>query len=42
MTTVDEVHVVDMIIDNLDDGDHPFHMHGHKVRRRIPHMFVCD
>ncbi|TFK81611.1 multicopper oxidase [Polyporus arcularius HHB13444] len=30
VTTVNEVHVVDMIIDNLDDGDHPFHLHGHK------------
>ena len=28
--TINEVHVVDMIIDNLDDGDHPFHLHGHK------------
>ncbi|KAH9927903.1 Cupredoxin [Epithele typhae] len=30
ITTVNEVHVVDMVIDNLDDGDHPFHLHGHK------------
>lgn len=22
--------VVDVILDNLDDGDHPFHLHGHK------------
>ncbi|KAI0325354.1 hypothetical protein GY45DRAFT_1261010 [Cubamyces sp. BRFM 1775] len=30
ITTVDEPHVVEFIIDNLDDGDHPFHLHGHK------------
>ncbi|KAI0705390.1 multicopper oxidase [Earliella scabrosa] len=30
VTTVNERHVVDMIIDNLDDGDHPFHLHGQK------------
>ncbi|KAI0634300.1 multicopper oxidase-domain-containing protein [Trametes polyzona] len=30
ITTVDEQHVVEFIIDNLDDGDHPFHLHGHK------------
>ncbi|EMD36964.1 multicopper oxidase [Gelatoporia subvermispora B] len=30
VTTVNEVSVVQMIIDNLDDGDHPFHLHGHK------------
>ncbi|KAI0752747.1 multicopper oxidase [Daedaleopsis nitida] len=31
ITTVNEPgHVVDMIIDNLDDGDHPFHLHGQK------------
>jgi FtsP/CotA-like multicopper oxidase with cupredoxin domain len=22
--------VLDVIINNLDDGDHPFHLHGHK------------
>lgn len=32
VTTIDEEHVVEFIIDNLDDGDHPFHLHGHKVR----------
>ncbi|KAI0356871.1 hypothetical protein OH77DRAFT_1399973 [Trametes cingulata] len=30
VTTINERHVVDFIIDNLDDGDHPFHFHGHK------------
>ncbi|KAI0649905.1 multicopper oxidase-domain-containing protein [Trametes meyenii] len=30
VTTVDERHVVEFVIDNLDDGDHPFHLHGHK------------
>ena len=30
ITTVDEQHVVQMVIDNLDDGDHPFHLHGQK------------
>ncbi|KAL1948428.1 hypothetical protein VTO73DRAFT_12503 [Trametes versicolor] len=30
VTTIDEEHVVEFIIDNLDDGDHPFHLHGHK------------
>ena len=32
VTTVNDVSVVEMIIDNLDDGDHPFHLHGYKVR----------
>uniref|UniRef100_D8PNE0 Multicopper oxidase n=1 Tax=Schizophyllum commune (strain H4-8 / FGSC 9210) TaxID=578458 RepID=D8PNE0_SCHCM len=27
---VDDVKVVDIAIDNLDDGDHPFHIHGYK------------
>ncbi|KAJ2965846.1 hypothetical protein NUW54_g13979 [Trametes sanguinea] len=36
VTTVDEPHVVEFIIDNLDDGDHPFHLHGHKVRSPCP------
>jgi hypothetical protein len=22
--------VVDVVLENLDDGDHPFHLHGHK------------
>ncbi|TBU36864.1 Cupredoxin [Dichomitus squalens] len=30
ITTVNEQHVVQMVIDNLDDGDHPFHLHGQK------------
>ena len=30
ITTVNEQHVVQMVIDNLDDGDHPFHLHGHR------------
>ncbi|KAI0696184.1 multicopper oxidase 2A [Cytidiella melzeri] len=30
MITEDSWQVVDLIIDNLDDGDHPFHLHGHR------------
>ncbi|KAI0338648.1 multicopper oxidase 2A [Trametopsis cervina] len=30
MVTEDSVQVVDLLIDNLDDGDHPFHLHGHR------------
>ncbi len=30
ITTINERHVVQMVIDNLDDGDHPFHLHGQK------------
>ncbi|KZT65204.1 multicopper oxidase [Daedalea quercina L-15889] len=30
VTTVNDLSVVEMIIDNLDDGDHPFHLHGYK------------
>lgn len=30
ITTINDISVVDMIIDNLDDGDHPFHLHGYK------------
>ncbi|KAI1782831.1 multicopper oxidase [Ganoderma leucocontextum] len=30
ITTINEQHVVQMVIDNLDDGDHPFHLHGQK------------
>ncbi|KAI0092237.1 multicopper oxidase 2A [Irpex rosettiformis] len=30
MITEDSIEVVDLIIDNLDDGDHPFHLHGHR------------
>ncbi|KZT04954.1 multicopper oxidase [Laetiporus sulphureus 93-53] len=30
ITTVNEIATVEMIIDNLDDGDHPFHLHGYK------------
>ncbi|KIJ37532.1 multicopper oxidase [Sphaerobolus stellatus SS14] len=28
MVTEDTVRVIDLIVDNLDDGDHPFHIHG--------------
>ncbi|KAL4246950.1 multicopper oxidase family protein [Abortiporus biennis] len=28
--TEDSIQTVDLIINNLDDGDHPFHLHGHK------------
>ncbi|KAM0786984.1 hypothetical protein ACM66B_002402 [Microbotryomycetes sp. NB124-2] len=27
---VPQIEVVDLIVNNLDDGDHPFHLHGHK------------
>ncbi|THH26893.1 hypothetical protein EUX98_g7295 [Antrodiella citrinella] len=30
MITEDSIQVVDLIINNLDDGDHPFHLHGHR------------
>ncbi|EKM52914.1 uncharacterized protein PHACADRAFT_261609 [Phanerochaete carnosa HHB-10118-sp] len=30
LLTEDSVQVVDLLIDNLDDGDHPFHLHGHR------------
>ncbi|KAA1477561.1 multicopper oxidase 2A [Dentipellis sp. KUC8613] len=30
LATVDSIQVVDVHIDNLDDGDHPFHLHGHR------------
>ncbi|KIJ23523.1 multicopper oxidase [Sphaerobolus stellatus SS14] len=30
MITEDSIEVVDLMIDNLDDGDHPFHLHGHR------------
>jgi len=30
MITEDSIQVVDLRIDNLDDGDHPFHLHGHR------------
>ncbi|KAJ8482097.1 hypothetical protein ONZ51_g5584 [Trametes cubensis] len=41
ITTVDEPHVVEFIIDNLDDGDHPFHLHGHKVRSVTALSLYC-
>ncbi|KAL6309474.1 multicopper oxidase [Sparassis latifolia] len=30
MTIVNEVHVVQILVQNNDDGDHPFHLHGYK------------
>ncbi|KAF8589080.1 multicopper oxidase [Ramaria rubella] len=30
IVTEDEIQVVDIRVDNLDDGDHPFHLHGHR------------
>ncbi|PCH37424.1 multicopper oxidase [Wolfiporia cocos MD-104 SS10] len=30
LTTINEISTVELIIDNLDDGDHPFHLHGYK------------
>ncbi|KAN0135814.1 multicopper oxidase 2A [Lactarius tabidus] len=30
LVTEDSIQVLDVQIDNLDDGDHPFHLHGHK------------
>ncbi|KAI0063937.1 hypothetical protein BV25DRAFT_374174 [Artomyces pyxidatus] len=30
LATEDSIQVVDIRVDNLDDGDHPFHLHGHR------------
>ncbi|KZT51910.1 multicopper oxidase [Calocera cornea HHB12733] len=30
LLTHNGIEVVDLLIDNLDEGDHPFHMHGHR------------
>ncbi|KAF8911280.1 multi-copper oxidase [Mucidula mucida] len=30
IASVDGVKVLDFVINNLDDGDHPFHLHGYK------------
>ncbi|KAJ6615800.1 multi-copper oxidase [Mycena sp. CBHHK59/15] len=30
IASIDGVRTVDFIINNLDDGDHPFHLHGYK------------
>jgi len=30
LATIDSIQVVDVRVDNLDDGDHPFHLHGHR------------
>jgi len=30
LLTEDSIQVVDLIVNNLDNGDHPFHMHGHR------------
>ncbi|KAH9991861.1 multicopper oxidase 2A [Russula vinacea] len=30
LVTADSIQVVDLRVDNLDDGDHPFHLHGHR------------
>ncbi|EIM90555.1 multi-copper oxidase [Stereum hirsutum FP-91666 SS1] len=30
ITTFEDIQVVDFVINNLDDGDHPFHLHGYK------------
>jgi len=30
LVTEDSIQVVDLQINNLDDGDHPFHLHGHR------------
>jgi len=30
LVTEDTIQVLDVQIDNLDDGDHPFHLHGHR------------
>lgn len=30
ITTIEDVAVVEMIVQNYDDGDHPFHLHGYK------------
>ncbi|KAI9439400.1 multicopper oxidase 2A [Lactarius psammicola] len=30
LVTEDSIQVLDVRVDNLDDGDHPFHLHGHR------------
>ncbi|KAF8524707.1 multicopper oxidase 2A [Hysterangium stoloniferum] len=30
MVVEDSIQVLDLRVDNLDDGDHPFHLHGHR------------
>ncbi|KAH9980737.1 multicopper oxidase-domain-containing protein [Russula compacta] len=30
LVTEDSIQVIDLRVDNLDDGDHPFHLHGHR------------
>jgi len=30
LVTADSIQVLDLRVDNLDDGDHPFHLHGHR------------
>ncbi|EJT99733.1 multicopper oxidase 2A [Dacryopinax primogenitus] len=30
LLTHNGIEVVDLLLDNLDEGDHPFHMHGHR------------
>ncbi|TCD62838.1 hypothetical protein EIP91_006351 [Steccherinum ochraceum] len=30
LLTEDSIQVVDLLVNNLDDGDHPFHLHGHR------------
>ncbi|KAJ6504465.1 multi-copper oxidase [Mycena vulgaris] len=30
IASIDDVRTVDFVITNLDDGDHPFHLHGYK------------
>ncbi|THH31935.1 hypothetical protein EUX98_g2246 [Antrodiella citrinella] len=30
MITEDTIEVIDLLVNNLDDGDHPFHLHGHR------------
>ncbi|KZT43398.1 hypothetical protein SISSUDRAFT_978652 [Sistotremastrum suecicum HHB10207 ss-3] len=30
IVTEDRISVIDFEVDNLDDGDHPFHLHGHR------------
>ncbi|KAI0294020.1 Cupredoxin [Multifurca ochricompacta] len=30
LVTEDSIQVIDVRVDNLDDGEHPFHLHGHR------------
>ncbi|GJE95432.1 cupredoxin domain-containing protein [Phanerochaete sordida] len=39
MVMEDSVQVVDLLISNLDDSNHPFHLHGHRPRTYAPFAY---